>query len=101
MQNPNRVELVRRRLGLTKIGFAKALGIDRKTLQRFDAGDGDLSPKTIAALVAISGYPLEFFEKEDFDFPNPEAVSFRSLRSLVASARDAALAAGALAFELG
>jgi Zn-dependent peptidase ImmA (M78 family)/DNA-binding XRE family transcriptional regulator len=100
MQNPNRVELVRRRLGLTKIGFAEALGIDRKTIQRFEAGEGDLSPKTLVALVSLSGYPKEFFDKGDFDFPNPEAVSFRSLRSLVASARDAALAAGALAFEL-
>jgi Zn-dependent peptidase ImmA (M78 family)/DNA-binding XRE family transcriptional regulator len=100
MQNPNRVELVRRRLGLTKIGFAEALGVDRKTIQRFEAGEGDLSAKTIGALISLSGYPNEFFHKGDFDFPNPGAVSFRSLRSLVASARDAALAAGALAFEL-
>ena len=100
MQNPNRVELVRRRLGLTKIGFAKALGVDRKTVQRFESGECDLSAKTIDALTNISGYPKDFFERGDFDFPDPEAVSFRSLRSLVASARDAALAAGALAFEL-
>ena len=31
MYNPDRVELVRRRLGLTKIGFAEQLGIDRKS----------------------------------------------------------------------
>jgi Zn-dependent peptidase ImmA (M78 family)/DNA-binding XRE family transcriptional regulator len=99
MQNPSRVELVRRRLGLTKIGFAKAIGVDRKTIQRFESGECDLSAKTIDAVTILSGYPKEFFEKGDFDFPSPEAVSFRSLRSLVASARDAALSAGALAFE--
>lgn len=100
MQNPDRVELVRLRLGLTKSGFAKALGVDRKTIQRFEAGENDLSGKSIEALVAMSGYPKEFFEKEAFDYPNEDAVSFRSLRSLTASSRDAALAAGALAFEL-
>jgi DNA-binding transcriptional regulator YiaG len=100
MQNPERVELVRRRLGLTKIRFAPALGIDRKTLQRFESEDHALNDKSMDALVALSGYPREFFYKGDFDYPNAEAVSFRSLRSLAASVRDAAIAAGALAFEL-
>ena len=100
MQNPERVELVRRRLGLTKIGFAKALDVDRKTVQRFEAGEYDLSPNVINDLVNLSGYPKEFFEKGGFDYPNSDAVSFRSLRSLTATSRDAALAAGALAFEL-
>ena len=48
----------------------------------------------------LSSYPKEFFEKGKFDYPDPEAVSFRSLRSLTATTRNAALAAGALAFEL-
>jgi Zn-dependent peptidase ImmA (M78 family) len=100
MLNPERVELVRLRLGLTKIGFAKALGVDRKTIQRFEAGTHDLSPTCVDTLVQLSGYPQEFFEKGRFDYPDPKAVSFRSLRSLTATPRNAALAAAALAFEL-
>jgi len=100
MQNPDRVELVRLRMGLTKIGFAKALGVDRKTIQRFEAGTHELSLKCMEMLVGLSGYPVEFFEGENFDYPDSEAVSFRSLRSLTATARNAALAAAALAFEL-
>ena len=100
MQNPERVELVRLRLGLTKIGFAKILGVDRKTIQRFESGTHELSSKCINILVELSGYPEEFFEKDKFDYPDPNAVSFRSLRSLTATSRNAALAAGALAFEL-
>ena len=99
MQNPERVELVRLRLGLTKIGFAKALGVDRKTIQRFYSGD-ELSDVVMARLCQIAKYPKEFFEKPSFEYPNPDGVSFRSLRSLTASARDSALAAGALAFEV-
>jgi transcriptional regulator with XRE-family HTH domain len=99
MQNPERVELVRLRLGLTKIGFAQALGVDRKTIHRFYSGD-ELSESVMARLCQISGYPKSFFEKPPFEYPNPDGVSFRSLRSLTASARDSALAAGALAFEI-
>src|SRR5260370_4308668 len=99
MQNPERVELVRRRLGLTKIGFAKALGVDRKTLQRFEDGS-EMSDAVMTRLCEVSSYPKAFFEKSDFEYPNPDGVSFRSLRSLTAAARDGALAAGALAFEV-
>jgi Zn-dependent peptidase ImmA (M78 family)/DNA-binding XRE family transcriptional regulator len=100
MLNPSRIDLVRRRLGLTKMGFSKALGIDRKTLQRFENGSAELNEEAISALRKLSGFPLKFFYKGDFDYPNADSVSFRSLRSLTASPRDAALAAGAIAFEL-
>ncbi|WP_262047301.1 XRE family transcriptional regulator [Bradyrhizobium sp. Bra78] len=99
MQNPERVELVRLRLGLTRIGFAQALGIDRKTLQRFEDGS-DFSEAVLDRLCRLSGYPEDFFLKRSLEYPNRDGVSFRSLRSLTAGARDAALAAGALAFEL-
>jgi Zn-dependent peptidase ImmA (M78 family) len=98
--NPERVDLVRRRLCLTKIDFAARLGVDRKTVQRFESGDGDLSSATLGELVRLSGYPESFFYKGCPETPSPEAVSFRSLRSLTARPRDAALAAATLAFEL-
>jgi Zn-dependent peptidase ImmA (M78 family) len=99
MLNPERVELVRLRLGLTKIGFAGALGVDRKTVQRFEGGTAELPAAAFYRLCDISGYPEGFFEKDSPEYPNPDGVSFRSLRSLTASKRDAAMAAGALAFE--
>jgi Zn-dependent peptidase ImmA (M78 family)/DNA-binding XRE family transcriptional regulator len=99
MLNPERVELVRRRLGLTKIGFAKLLCVDRKVIQRFENGSIDLPKTCIDILCSFSGYPLAFFERGTPEYPNPDGVSFRSLRSLTAASRDAAMAAGALAFE--
>lgn len=102
MLNSERVELVRLRLGLTKIGFAKSLGVDRKTLQRFEArDDAELSPECVVKLLRLSRYPKAYFEKPGTpEMPSADAVSFRSLRSLTAGPRNAALAAGALAFEL-
>jgi Zn-dependent peptidase ImmA (M78 family) len=100
MFNPERVELVRLRLGLTKIGFAELLGVDRKALQRFEKGEADLPEICQGRLLQMSGYPAQFFEKGSPEYPNPLGVSFRSLRSLTAGSRNAAMAAGALAFEL-
>ena len=98
--NPERIELVRRRLGLTKIGFAELLGVDRKVIQRFDNGTTELPEHCLEKLCSCSGYPRAFFHLPTPEYPNPDGVSFRSLRSLTAGSRDAAMAAGALAFEL-
>jgi Zn-dependent peptidase ImmA (M78 family)/DNA-binding XRE family transcriptional regulator len=98
--NPERVDLVRRRLGLSKIEFASRLKVDRKTIQRFESGENELSQDTLDALVAVSGYPQTFFYKGFPETPSPDAVSFRSLRSLTARPRDAAIAAATIAFEL-
>ena len=100
MYNPDRVELVRRRLGLTKIGFAAQLGIDRKSLQRFESGEYSLPESALARLLGISGYSEGFFQKPSPEYPDADAVSFRSLRSLTAASRELARAAGALAFDL-
>lgn len=95
-----RIDLVRRRLAKSKSDFAAALGVDRKTLQRIQAGESDVSEDVLNSLVTISEYPREFFFKPAPELPNPLGISFRSLRSLTARPREAALAAGALAFEL-
>jgi Zn-dependent peptidase ImmA (M78 family) len=97
--NPERVELVRLRLGLTKQGFARALGVDRKVLQRFESGS-QLPDHCVKKLCELSKFPLVFFEGPTPEYPNAECVSFRSLRSLTAGPRNAAIAAGALAFEI-
>lgn len=97
--NPERVELVRKRLGLNKNHLAEILGVDRKTLQRLRE-EGEASESLVGALVRISGYPEGFFFKSDPVLPNSLGVSFRSLRSLSARSREAALAAASHAFEL-
>jgi transcriptional regulator with XRE-family HTH domain len=85
---------------LSKIEFASRLGVDRKTIQRFEVAAGDLPQTVLAKLCSISNYPIDFFYKGTPETPPPDAVSFRSQRSLTARPRDAALAAATLAFEL-
>lgn len=99
MVNPDRVELVRMRFGLTKSGFAEALGVDRKSIQRFEAGTHDFPQGCLEKLCDLSGFAPEYFGKASPELPNPDGVSFRSLRSLTAARRDMVIAAGGIAFE--
>jgi len=67
--NPERVDLVRRRLGLSKIELAAKLCVDRKKMQRFEAGSHELDSQTLAALTSLSGYPEQFFYKGTPELP--------------------------------
>lgn len=95
-----RVDLVRRRLAQSKSDFAAALGVDRKTLQRIQSEECEVSDELFSSILRLSGYPEGFFFQSAPELPNPYGISFRSLRSLTARPREAALAAAALAFEL-
>lgn len=54
----------------------------------------------IVSLSRALDYPRQFFFLDDIDEIDIEAASFRSLTSMTAKERDAALAAGSLAFEI-
>lgn len=100
MFNPSRLTLARRRRGMTKIRLAQALGLTPRSISGFEARDIAPSPETIAALGRELRFPPEFFHGSDLDEPLKEGASFRALTSMSAGERDAALAAGAIAFEL-
>lgn len=100
MVTPGRLGLARRRRKLTKKGLAEAVGFDQKTIIRYEKGEIDPPPESLAALSRVLDFPLDFFYGPDIDEPPAEAVSFRSLKALLARDRDAALAASALAFLL-
>jgi Zn-dependent peptidase ImmA (M78 family)/DNA-binding XRE family transcriptional regulator len=100
MFNPERLSLARRRRGLTKKSLAEALAVTPHTVLRYEQGDVTPPATMLDRLAACLAFPIEFFMKPDFDEPQMVAVSFRSMAAMTARERDAALAAGALAFEL-
>ena len=51
-------------------------------------------------LLAPRGFPAEFFEEDDIELLNADGVSFRSMTKMTAKQRDAAVAAGSIAFVL-
>lgn len=101
MFNASRLTLARKRRQLTKKELAEKTKLTAVTLTRLEAGNTpEPSGDTVRAIAQALNYPMEFFYLHDSEDLSAEAVSFRSLSSLTARQRDAALAAGSIAFEL-
>jgi len=101
MFNGGRLSLARKRRQLTKKELAERAGLTAVHLTRLELGDtAEPTSDTVGALALALNYPADFFYLADSEALNSEAVSFRSLSTLTARQRDAALAAGELAFEL-
>lgn len=101
MFNCTKLALARKRRQLTKKELAERSGITAVTLTRLETGKTtDPSMETLESLAKVLSYPVEFFFGESFDNLTTDAVSFRSLSTMSAAQRDAALAAGEIAFDL-
>lgn len=99
MFNPARLTTARLRRKLTKKALAEALGFEEKTIRRYEV-EGFIPPVDTLELIAkILDFPMSFFLQDaDLDDLPVEAASFRSLKAMPAKDRDAALAAGSIAF---
>jgi transcriptional regulator with XRE-family HTH domain len=100
MFTPKRLSLARRRRRLTKKGLAQALGVTPHTVLRYESGDICPPDDVIEKMAGVLSFPLQFFHSDEVDEPQADAASFRSLTAISAKERDAALAAGSLAFTL-
>lgn len=100
MPIPDRLRFARKRRGLTKTRLAGLVGLTARSVQAFENGEKPPSEETLAALARALRFPVEFFAGEELDELLPNGVSFRSMSSLTAGRRDAALGAGRLAIEL-
>lgn len=100
MFNGARLRLARCRAGLTKSELADAAGVSRVMIHQYEADQAEPSEGTAASLVRVLSYPKDFFFGGRIDEPNIETASFRSMSHMMAADRDAALAAGSIAFLL-
>src|SRR5688500_15312202 len=80
--------------------LAERTGLTAVTITRLEKFRNEPEPETVDALVKTLEFPREFFFGPDIDELNKDAASFRSLTSMTAKEREAALAAGALAYML-
>lgn len=100
--NPKRLELARRRRGMSKRGLAEASGLSVRTISYHEDENSDHEPsdETLDALCRALRFPPSFFYRQTPE-PLPEgAVSFRALSRMTAAQRDRALGGGELAIEL-
>lgn len=97
---PARLTLARKRRGLNKTELAAAAGVTQKSISEFEAERMIPSMETVERLARALKFPVEFFGRPEPELPDQLAVSFRALASLTAAQRDAAIGAGAIAFEV-
>ncbi|QCB44299.1 ImmA/IrrE family metallo-endopeptidase [Sphingomonas sp. PAMC26645] len=97
MFNPQRLIVARQRRHLSAKELAARIGRVPLTITRLEQGTSEPEPETMAALSEALSFPEHFFYGEECERLT-DGASFRSLTSMRAHERDAALAAGSLAF---
>jgi Zn-dependent peptidase ImmA (M78 family)/transcriptional regulator with XRE-family HTH domain len=98
--NPTRIDLARRRRGLTKTALADGAGVSTRILTDYLNGRKTPSETTLARLAASLAVPVEFFSGDDLEQPPAEGVSFRALSSMTARQYDQAMGAATIAMTL-
>jgi len=99
MFNAQRLILARKRRKFTARALANAIGASPITISRLENAANEPEAETVDALARALGFPKEFFFGGEFDELPRHAASFRSLSSMAAKERDAALSAGAIAYQ--
>ncbi len=100
MLNPSRLTVARQRAGLTKKELANRIGVDPRAVSGFEAGQYEPTGENLRRLARATGFPAEFLEADDIEILSTNGVSFRSMTKMTAKQRDAAIAAGSIAFVL-
>jgi Zn-dependent peptidase ImmA (M78 family) len=98
--NPNRLEIARKRRGLTKVALADLARISARMLAEYLGGAYEPPDETLRRFAAALDFPPEFFYGSDFDEPAFEGASFRSLSTLSARQRDQAFGSATFAMSL-
>lgn len=97
--NPTRLVIARQRSQLSKKDLAVRAGVSQKHLKGYEEGERQPSPEVLEQLSRTLDFPVEFFFGQDVDVPLASNASFRSFSRMTSGQRDAALAAGGIAFE--
>lgn len=100
MFNKTRLTVARQRASMTMKELADKVGVEPRAVTGFEAGEYNPTDETKARISKVLGYPPAFFEADDIDIPDAAGVSFRAMTKMTARQRDAAIAAGALAYIL-
>lgn len=98
--NARRLELARRRRGLTQVELSKRTGISARSLTAYEGGMQVPTQESCESLAKALDFPIEFLFGDDLDEPTAESASFRAYTTMTARERDRALGAGAIALEV-
>jgi Zn-dependent peptidase ImmA (M78 family)/DNA-binding XRE family transcriptional regulator len=100
MFNPSRLTVARKRRGLTKIEFAKRMGVSLRSFKAYELGEYPPPDEILSKIVSVSDFPPEFFYGDTLEEPREDSVSFRSMARMKSYQRDMALSQGQIALHL-
>lgn len=98
--NRERLTIARRRRRHSSKGLAELVGVTPVTLSRWENGVTSPDDDSIAKIAQALDFPASFFAGDVCSGPDVNGASFRSLTTMSPKERDAALAAGSLAYLL-
>jgi Zn-dependent peptidase ImmA (M78 family)/DNA-binding XRE family transcriptional regulator len=98
--NPNRLKLARARRALTIKALAEAVGMTPRIFSSYENGSSVPPFSTLQKIAQVLKFPEDFFSGDDIEELDPECVSFRSMKRMKATQRDAALGAARIAIIL-
>ncbi|MGH9756625.1 MAG: helix-turn-helix domain-containing protein, partial [Candidatus Acidiferrales bacterium] len=61
MFNPTRLTVARKRRGLTKIEFARQIGVALRSFKAYELGEHPPSDEVLGRIASVSGFPVDFF----------------------------------------
>lgn len=100
MFNASRLTVARQRAGLTKKELSERVRVEPRAISGFEAGEYTPTDENVSRIARALGFPPDFFIADDLELMSPEGASFRSMTKMTARQRDAAIAAGSIAFLL-
>ena len=98
--NYTRLEIARKRRGLTKTKLAKEADISTRSLTKYEREGYLPTEATVARFAQALGFPMAFFFGDTLEEPSEEGSSFRALSTATARERDQALSSGTLSMRL-
>lgn len=96
----SRLILARKRRKLTSKKLAELIKVSPVTITRLEKSKNEPDEATVVKLAEALRFPIGFFYEDDVDALSDSAASFRSLTSMTAKEKDAALSAGSFAYLL-
>lgn len=100
MFNPSRLTIARQRAGLTKKELAERIGVEPRAVSGFEAGQYSPTEENLTRIARVTSFSKDFLCADDVEVLTAEGVSFRSMSKMTARQRDAAIAAGSIAYVL-
>jgi|ERR1035441_390728 Zn-dependent peptidase ImmA (M78 family)/DNA-binding XRE family transcriptional regulator len=98
--NPARLDLARRRRGLTKGQLAARAQLTTRALNMYQRDEMVPSADTIERLAAALEFPVAFLMRAETHEPSASAVSFRARSTMTMRQQHQAISAAAIAIEL-